>query len=68
MVDVADTNVVWGVQWMYSIGVHTVNYEIPEMKFQYSKGVPMVVRGKHTYPNQVVTCKIMRYILRNGDI
>ena len=26
------------------------------------------MRGNHTYPNQVVTCNSMRYILRHGDI
>ena len=38
------------------------------MKFQDSKGVLRVVRGKHTYPNQVVTCNSMISILRHGDI
>ena len=33
VVDVVDTNVVLGVQWMYSIGEHTVKFQIPEMKF-----------------------------------
>ena len=60
VVDVADTNVVLGLQWLYSIGDHTVNYQIPGMKFQDSKGVLRVARGKHTYPNQVVTCNSMR--------
>ena len=68
MFDVADTNVVLGVKWFYSIGEHTTNYQIPEMKFQDSKGVLRVVRGQHTYPNQVVTCNSMRSILRHGDI
>ena len=68
VVDVADTDVVLGLQWLYSIGEHTVNYQIPEMKFQDLKGVLRVVRGKHTYPNQVVTCNSMRSILRHGEI
>ena len=68
VVDVVDNNVVLGVKWMYYIGEHIVNYQIPEMKFQDLKGVLRVVRGKHTYPNQVVTCNSMRSILRNGDI
>ena len=68
VVDVSDTNVVFGVQWFYYIGENTVNYQILEMKFQDSKGVLRVVRGQHTYPNQVVTCNSMRSILRNGDI
>ena len=68
VVNVANTNVVFGVQWFYSIGEHTVNYQIPEMKFQDSKGVLRVVRGHHTYPNQVVNCNSMRSILMHGDI
>ena len=32
------------------------------------KGVLRVVRGKHTYPNQVVNFNGMRSILRHGDI
>ena len=55
VVDVADTNLVLGVKWLYSIGERTVNYQIPKMKFQYSKHVQRVVRGEHTYPNQIVT-------------
>ena len=53
---------------MYSIGDNSVNYQIPEMKFQDSTGVLRVVRGKHTYPKQVVNCNIMISILRHGDI
>ena len=68
VVDVVDTNVVLGVQWLYSIGEHIVNYQIPKMKFQDSKGVLRVVRGKHTYPNQVMTCNSMRSILRHEEI
>ena len=68
MVDVSDTNVVLGVQWLYSIGEHTVNYQIFEMKFQDSKGVLRVVREQHTYPNQVMTCNSIRSILRHDDI
>ena len=66
--DVSYTNVVFIFQWMYDIWYHMVNYQIPKMKFQDSKGVLRVVRGQHTYPNQVVTCNIMRYILRHGGM
>ena len=68
MVDVVDTNVVLGVQWLYSIGEHSVNYQIPAMNFQDSIVVLRVVRGQHTYPKQVVNCNSMRSILRHGDI
>ena len=68
VVDVDDTNFVLGLNFFYSIGEHTINYQTPEMKFQDSKGVLRVVRGQHTYPNQVVNCNSMRYILWHGDI
>ena len=38
------------------------------MKFQDSKGVLRVVRGQHTYPNQVMNFNSMRYTLRHEDI
>ena len=53
---------------MYSIGENSVNYQIPEMKFQDSTSSLRVVRGQHTYPKQVVNCKSMRSILRHGDV
>ena len=60
MVEVANTNLVLGVQWFYSIGENSLNYQIPEMKFQDSTGILRVVRGKHTYPKQVANCNSMR--------
>ena len=49
VVDVADTNIVLGLKWLYSIGEHSVNDQIPEIKFQDSTGALRVVRGQHTY-------------------
>ena len=37
LVYVSDTNVALGVKWLYSIGDHTVNYQIPEMNFKIQK-------------------------------
>ena len=48
VVDVADTNVVLGVKWLYSIGYNLVNCQIHEMKLQDSTRVLRVVRGQHT--------------------
>ena len=44
------------------------NLPYENLKHQDSKGVLRVVRGHHTYPNQVMTCNSMRFILRHGDI
>ena len=68
VVDVADTNVVLEVQWMYYIGDNSINYQIPEMKLQDSIGILRVVRGRHTYPKHVVNFNNMISILRHGDI
>ena len=45
-----------------------MNYQIPEMKFKDLEGKQRVVRGMHTYLNQVVSFHNMRSILRHGDI
>ena len=34
VVNVADTNVVLGVKWLYYLGEHTMNYQVLEMKFK----------------------------------
>ena len=33
VVNVVDTNVVLGVQWLFSIGEHSVNYQVPKNEF-----------------------------------
>ena len=38
------------------------------MRFKNSEGKPILLRGMHTYPNQVVSSHAMRSILRHGDI
>ena len=68
VVNVPDTNVVLGVQWLYSLGEHTVNYQVPEIRFKNSEGKPILLKGMHTYPNQVVSFHSMTTILRHGDI
>ena len=68
VVNMVDTNVVFGVQWLYYLGENTMNYQVPEMRFKNSEGKPIMLRGMHTYPNQVVYSHNMRFILRHGDI
>ena len=45
-----------------------MNYQGPEMRLKNSEGKPILLRGMHTYPNQVVSSHSMRFILRPGDI
>ena len=68
VVNVPDTNVVLGVQWLYSLGENTVNYQVPEMRLKNLEWKPILLRGMHTYPNQVLCSHNMRSILRHGDI
>ena len=38
VVNVVDTNVVLGVQWLYYIGENTVNYHVQEIRFKTLEG------------------------------
>ena len=53
---------------MNYLGEHTMNYQVSEIRFKNSEGKPILLRGMHTYPNQVVSSHIMRSTLRHGDI
>ena len=68
VVNVADTNMVFGVPWFYYLWDHIVNYQVPEIRLKNSKGKHILLRGMHTYPNQVVSSHNMRCILRHWDI
>ena len=47
---------------------YIVNYQVPKIRFKNLEGKPILLRGMHTYPNQVVSSHNMRSILRRGDI
>ena len=68
VVNVADTNMVLGVHWFYSIGEHSVNYQIPQISFKDAEGKSVVLKGMNTYHSQVISAKIMRSVMRHGDI
>ena len=67
-VNVADENMVLGVQWMYSIGEHSVNYYILQISFKDAEGKLVVLTGMNTYPSWVISVKSMRSVIRHGDI
>ena len=68
VVNVADTNVVLGVQWLYSIGKYNTDYRAMEMEFQGYDGKRVVLRGMETYPPKPVSSQRMEAVLRQGDI
>ena len=65
VVNVEDTNLVLGVQWLYYIGEHSMNYKVTQISFKDVEGKPMVLKGMNTYPNQVIYANSMRSILRH---
>lgn len=68
VVDVSDTNVVLGVQWLYSIGKYSTDYRTMEMEFQGLDGRRVVLRGMNTYLAKVVSSQRMEAVLRHQDI
>jgi len=68
VVRIPDTNVVLGVQWLYSLGKYSTNYQTMEMEFQGQDGKRVVLRGMNTYPPKVVTAKKMEVVMRRDDM
>ena len=68
VVDVPNTNVVLGVQWLYSIGKYSTDYRTMEMEFQGPDGRRVVLRGMNTYPSKVVSSQRMEAVLQHQDI
>ena len=55
VMNVADADVVLGVQWLYSIGKYTTYYRAMEMEFQGPDGERIVLRGMNTYSPKPVS-------------
>jgi len=68
VVNVPDTNIVLGVQWLYSNRKYTTNYQTMEMEFQDSYGNRIVLHGMHKYPPKVVLSQKMEVVFRQGVI
>ena len=68
VVDVSDTHIVLGVQWLYSIGKYTTDYRAMEMEYQGPDGKRVVLRGMNTYPPKPVSSQRMEAVLRQDDI
>jgi len=68
VVDVPDTNMVMGVQWLYSLRRVTTEWRKPKMEFVGSDGKLVVLRGMWSYPPQRVSAHSMEADLRHGDI
>jgi hypothetical protein len=59
VVDLSDTDVVLGFQWMITLGKITTNYQTLEMGFRDSDGKWVVLRGMSTGAPMTVLAKRM---------
>jgi hypothetical protein len=67
VVDLADTNIVLGIQWLYSLGDIKMNYQIMRMELRDGEGRRVVQRGMNTALLRIVSTKRMEVVLRHRD-
>jgi hypothetical protein len=68
VVDLSDTDVVLGVQWMITLGKITTNYQTLEMGFRDRDGKKVVLRGMSTGAPKTVLARRMERIFRHGEV
>jgi hypothetical protein len=68
VMDLPDTNIILGVQWLSTLGPITTNYKTMEMSFTEENGKKMVLGGMTGNTPRVVTTKRMEAIFRREDI
>jgi hypothetical protein len=67
VVDLSDTDVVLGVQWLITLGKITTNYQTLEMVFRDNDGKRFVLRGMSTRAPRIVSTKRMERMFRHGE-
>jgi hypothetical protein len=68
VVDLADSNIVLGVQWLQTLGDIMSNYKVMTMKLFTPGGKQDVLKGVSNNTSMVVSNKRMEAIFRRGDI
>jgi hypothetical protein len=66
--DLPDTNVILGVQWLSTLGPITTNYKTMEISSNEESGKKVMLRGMTGNTPRVVTAKRMEAIFRREDI
>jgi hypothetical protein len=64
VMDLPDTNIILGVQWLSMLGPITTNYKTMEMSFTEESGIKVVLRGMSGNTPRVVTTKRMEAIFQ----
>jgi hypothetical protein len=68
VVDLSNTDVVLGVQWMITLGKITTNYQTLEMGFRDHDGKKVVLRGMSIGAPRTVSTKRMERIFIHGEL
>jgi hypothetical protein len=68
VMDLPDTNIIPGVQWLSTLGPITTNYKTMEMSFTKESGRKVVLKGMSGNTARVVTSKRMDAIFRREEI
>jgi hypothetical protein len=68
VMDLPDTNIILGVQWLSTLGPITTNYETMEMSFTKESGRKVVLKGMTGNTAKVVTTKRIEAIFRREEI
>jgi hypothetical protein len=68
VVDLSDTDVVLGVQWMITLGKITTNYQTLEMGFRDQDGKKVVLIGMSIRAPRTISTKRMERIFRHGEV
>jgi hypothetical protein len=68
VMDLPDTNVILGVQWLSTLGPITTNYKTMEMSFNSEEGKKVTLKGMTENSPKVVSTKRMEAIFRHGDV
>ena len=69
VVNIQDTNMILGVQWLITLGKVTTDWKALEMEWDDAKtGRHEKIRGQHTYSTQTISAHRMEAVFRKGDI
>jgi hypothetical protein len=68
VVDLSDTDVVLGVQWMITLGTITTNYQTLEMGFRNRDGKKVVLRGMSTGAPRIVSASVVKLVSANNSL
>ena len=68
VVDIPDTTIILGVQWLITLGKVTTDWKALQMEWVDMKiGEPQMIQGMHTYPSHNTSTQKTRMDLRSGS-